>query len=114
MLKKSEYYLIDKVSVEFPDEDGGGDFLSDEVSHSSHDDDIINPGIVFREYFIIIVLIEAPILFDKLESFALLAVYEKVIASTIERLETDLRGHTSKDALADYSNPIAKDIGLLH
>lgn len=104
---KSEYYLIDKVSVEFPDEDGGGDLLRDEVSHSSHDNDIINPGIVFREYFIIIIMIEAPVLFDKFESFALLAVYEQVISSTVERLETDLRGHTSKDALADYSDPIA-------
>ena len=105
---KSDYYLIDKVSVEFPDEDGGGDLLSDEVPHSSHDDDIINPGIVFREYsLIIIVMIEAPVLFDKFESLALLAVNEKVIASTIERLETDLRGNTSKDALADYSDPIA-------
>ena len=104
---KSEYYLIDKVSVEFPDEDGGGDLLRYEVSHSSHDNDIINPGIVFREYFIIIIMIEAPVLFDKFESFALLAVYEQVISSPVERLETDLRGHTSKDALADYSDPIA-------
>ena len=111
---KSDYYLIDKVSVEFSDEDGGGDLLSDEISHSSHYDDIINLGIFLREYFLIIIMINDPVLFDKFESLALLAVNEKVVASTVERLKTDLRGHTSKDALADYSDPIAKDIGLLH
>ena len=52
---KSEYYLIDKVSVEFSYEDGGGDLLRDEVSHSSHYDDIIEIAVFFRENFIIIV-----------------------------------------------------------
>ena len=82
MFIKSAYYLIDKVSVEFSDEDGGGDLLSDEVSHSSHYDSIINIVTFFREYFVII-MIETNVLFYKFESFALLAVNEKVVASTI-------------------------------
>ena len=109
--KRSECYLIDKVSVELPDEDRCGDLLSDIISHSSHNDDIINIATFFRERLII--LIEA-VLFDKFESLALLAVYEKVVASPVEGLQSDLRGHTSKNSLADYTDSIAKDIGLLH
>jgi hypothetical protein len=56
VFKKIAYYLVDKVSVEFPDEDRGGDLLRDEVSHSSHDDDIIDLAIVFRDHVIIIIV----------------------------------------------------------
>lgn len=55
MFKNIAYYLVDKVSVEFSYEDGGGDLLRDEVSHSSHYDDIIEIAVFFRENFIIIV-----------------------------------------------------------
>jgi hypothetical protein len=108
-------YLIDKVSVEFPDEDGGGDLLPDEVSYSSHYNGIINIATFFRERLIFIFkMIEGPVLFDKLESLALLAVNKKVVASTVEGLQSDLRGNTSKDALTDYTDSIAKDIGFFH
>ena len=56
MFKNIAYYLVDKVYVEFSYEDGGGDLLRDEVSHSSHYDDIIDLAIVFREHFIIIIV----------------------------------------------------------
>ena len=56
MFKKRAFYLVDKVSVEFPDENGGVDLLRDEVSHSSHYDNIIDLAIVFRKNFIIIIV----------------------------------------------------------